>query len=306
MSQGREKRSHGLAHDRLAISLPRMTYLSAQTANKQSITRTITSSVTSHLDELASALGPLLFPGGVSEAVDMRAVCLATAALLQRDYEALAHADREVARERTEDDQMRVQRDEVLSTLREAVFRYRDLVSAVYGAEQVKACGLAGRVPDHPEALVAFARNAAGKLPALAEAQDRSPFIQFDLEAVTADLLAKTERLEASLTSVATDMRETQAAQSQRNQADEAWRRHYNPVASMVESLFRLADMDHQADRVRPTRRRRAGAPEPDDVSGQVPEVALGSEPGTSAGKQPRRRAARGVAARARPRPARL
>lgn len=287
MSQGREKRGRGLARDRFAISLPRMTYLSTQTANKQSITRTITSSMTSHLDELASALGPQLFPGGVPQGVDLRAMCQATAGLLQRDYEALAHWDREVARERTEDDQARIRRDEDMSLLREAVFRHRDLVSAAYGPEQVKACGLAGRIPEHPEALVAFARNVVGKLPGLASAQGRAPFIQFDLEAVTADLLAKTDGLEASLTAVATDMRETQAAQHRRIQADDAWRRHYGPVASMVESLFRLAGMDHQADRVRPTRRRRAGAPELDDVSGQVPGDEPGSEPGNLPGSTP-------------------
>lgn len=242
-----------------------MTYLSVQTASIQSITRTLAWALRAHLDPVAEKAGGVLFPAGVPPGVDMRAVCLGFTESLERRADEVGHRDRDVARERYEDDEARNRRDQAAGELRAGMFQIRDAASSAFGVEILGALGLSGRIPEQCDPLLAFARNTAAALPAQAMRQSSKAFVQFDVVAAATDLDQLANNLSAALTDVARDMRETQMAQAARNEAVERWRAHYVVVANLIEGLLRMAGFDHIADRVRPTRRRRAGEAEPED-----------------------------------------
>jgi hypothetical protein len=243
-----------------------MTYLSAQATSIQSITRHINWALRAHLDPVVQKAGEILFPGGVPPGVDMRAICLSFIDVLQRSADGVAHQDREVARERSEDDAARAKRDQAAGNARAGLFAVRDAASSAFGADILSTIGLSGRIPDQTEALLTFLRNVATSLPALATRQHANAFVQLDVVAAAAELTLLADLLASALADVARDMRETQMAQSQRNEAVDRWRQNYSMVANLIEGLLRAAGFHHVADRVRPTRRRRAGETEPEDT----------------------------------------
>ena len=257
-----------------------MPTISTTPANKQAITRTVTSSVRSHIDELVLGIEAILYPTGVPQGFDLRSFFVALADTLDRDYNVVADADREVAREVGEDQQARNLRDEHITTLRESLFQVRALVNMALGTNssaQLDAIGLSGRVPDRAEPLVPFARNVAEKLAALQRPASTPTFVQFDVAAAAADLRTKADALDTALTALARDVRETQAMQNAHSIATSAWQRHYTPIARIIEGSFLLADMNHQAERVRPTSRRNAGRPEDADLGND--DTGTGSAP---------------------------
>lgn len=242
-----------------------MTYLSVQATSIQSITRTITWALGAHLDPVVQKAAEILFPGGVPPGVDMRAICLSFMEVLQRSADDVAHRDREVARERSEDDTARASRDLAAGKVRGGLFAIRDAATSAFGPEVLTTIGLSGRIPEQAEALLAFARNVATKLPALAALPRKNAFAQLDIDVAAAELTLLADALADALTGVARDLRETQMAQSQRNESVDRWRQNYSMVANLIEGLLRAAGFHHVADRVRPTRRRRAGEAEPED-----------------------------------------
>jgi hypothetical protein len=242
-----------------------MTYLSVQATSIQSITRTLTWALRAHLDEVAVKAGEVLFPGGVPPGVDMRAMCLGFIEVLERNASEVAHRDREVARERTRDDDARVLRDLATGEARINLSLIRDGASSAFGAEALRTIGLGGRIPEQADALLAFTRNTATKLPLLATRASAKAFVQFDVVAAATELDQLANQLADALANLARETRSTQMAQGTRNEAVARWRTHYTTVANLVEGLLRMAGFDHVADRVRPTRRRRAGEAEPED-----------------------------------------
>jgi hypothetical protein len=264
-----------------------MTYLSTQAVAIQSITRNINSALLAHLDPVAQKAGELLFPAGVPPGIDMRVVCLGFTGLLQTSADGVAHCDREVARERSEDDDARAKRDQAAGNARGGLFSVRDAASSAFGADILSTIGLSGRIPEQSEALLTFTRNVATTLPALATRPSANSFVQLDVVVAAAELTLLSDVLASALTGVARDMRETQMAQSQRNEAVERWRQNYSMVANLIEGLLRAAGFHHVADRVRPTRRRRAGETEPEDTLeppiGDAPADDIGTpDPGAT------------------------
>jgi hypothetical protein len=253
-----------------------MTYLSAQATSIQSITRNLNWALQAHLDPVVQKAGEILFPGGVPPGVDMRAVCLSFIELLQRSADDVAQRDRDVARERSEDDTARAKRDEAVGNTRGGLFSVRDAASSAFGADVLSTIGLSGRIPDQAEPLLTFTRNVATNLPALATRPFIKPFVQLNVMSAGAELTLLADLLESALADVARDMRETQMAQSQRNESVDRWRQNYSMVANLIEGLLRAAGFHHVADRVRPTRRRRAGETEPEDTL----EPPIGDAPG--------------------------
>jgi hypothetical protein len=243
-----------------------MTYLSAQATSIQSITRHINWALRAHLDPVVQKAGELLFPQGVPPGVDMHAICLSFIEVLQRSADDVAHRDRDVARERAEDDDARARRDQAAGNARGGLFVVRDAASSAFGADVLSSIGLSGRIPDQVEALLTFTRNVATNLPALATRQQANTFVQLDVTGAAAELTLLADLLASALSDVARDLRETQMAQSQRNEAVDRWRQNYSMVANLIEGLLRAAGFHHVADRVRPTRRRRAGETEPEDT----------------------------------------
>lgn len=242
-----------------------MTYLSTQATSIQSITRTITWALRSHLDPVVQKAGEILFPQGVPPGVDLWAVCQGFIDLLQRSADEVAHRDREVSRERIEDDDARARRDRAAQDARGGLFAIRDAASSAFGPEALSTIGLSGRIPEHAEPVLALARNVAALLPGLATRERTNEFVQLDPDAAVVELTALSDTLSGALADVARDVRETQMSQGLRNEATARWRLHYGMVANLIESLLRAAGFHHVADRVRPTRRRRAGEAEPED-----------------------------------------
>jgi hypothetical protein len=247
-------------------SFSHMTYLSTQATAIQSITRNLNSAMLTHIDAVARKAGELLFPRGVPPGLDMRAVCLGFTGLLQTSADEVADRDRDVARERSEDDVARANRDDAVGNTRGGLFAVRDAASGAFGESVLSSIGLNGRIPEQAEPLLTFTRNVATSLPALAGRPFIKPFVQLDVTGAAAELTLLADLLGGALNDVARDMRETQMAQSQRNEAVDRWRQNYSMVANLIEGLLRAAGFHHVADRVRPTRRRRAGETEPEDT----------------------------------------
>jgi hypothetical protein len=243
-----------------------MTYLSSQATAIQSITRTINWSLEAHLDAVVERASAFLFPHGVPPGLDMRAVCRGFMDLLQRDADEVGYRDRDVARERSEDDDARATRDLRAEDVRASLFAIRDAASSAFGADVLSSIGLSGRIPEHPEPLLTYARNTAAIIPSLAARPRANAFVQLDVAVAAGELDQVCGSLSDALIGVARDMRETQMAQSQRNEAVDRWRQNYSMVANLIEGLLRAAGFHHVADRVRPTRRRRAGETEPEDT----------------------------------------
>lgn len=245
-----------------------MANISKAAGNKRGITRTIVSTVKVNKQPLSKQLEVLLFGGAPPPALTMEQVVDAFVNVLQCDYDAVEICDQEVATERSQDKQKRAQRDGYVTRVRQRVLSLRGAVDADYGPAAVSGLGLAGELPESPDQLVTHTRNVLKQvadsldtyepiLPDIAPA-DLTPRI----EGITRDLAL----LEGVIEALGNDLRETQAAQDARNKANARWSKHYGPVASIVENLFRLAEMQAHADRVRPTNRRRAGLPEQIDV----------------------------------------
>ena len=246
-----------------------MVEISTQTANKQAITRTVVSSLGTHGDALSSKLETLLFPGGAPADLTVRGFCEALLQLLQKDIEEVVRCDQEVARESGEDREAREARGSEAAALRQLMFRVRSALDSVGGEKAVAQGGLGGRIPDKPGALLPFARNVAKQVVTVTVVG--GGLVTFDVNTAASIVSEAADRLEQALDNVANDTRETQAARSAHDDADATWRQHYTPLAGIAERLYRLVGMVHEADRVRPTSRRRAGLPEaPDDAPGET------------------------------------
>lgn len=245
-----------------------MAKISKTTANKREITRTITSSVRANHDTLAANLEQVLFDGPAPVSLTIGEFVEAIVVRLEKDYEALEFHDREVASEVAQDRQKRTRRDDIASRLRKRLILLRTLIEGDFGTAAARHLGLSGTTPEVPDQLVAFTRNVLHQLdegmadfePLLPEItpQDIRPRV----DAIAQDLAELTAAIEA----VDRDVRETQDAQNFRNQALARWTQDYAPVAGIIENLYRLAQMPAHAERVRPTSRRRAGQPEPEDL----------------------------------------
>lgn len=242
-------------------------------ANKRAITRTVASSAQANHTALEENLEQVLFGGTAPAPLTIGIVVQAIAAVLQDNYENLEVQDREVATEVAQDRQKRETRDETAARLRQRLIALRTIIEADYGSAATAHLGMSGETPLVPDQLITYAQNVLRRLddgfgnfkPLLPEITP--PDFTPRTDAITQDITSLADAVAA----VDQDVRETQDAQNLRNLALTQWTQNYVPVASIIENLYRLAQMPAHAERVRPTSRRRAGTPEPEDIQDEIP-----------------------------------
>ncbi|TDP75212.1 hypothetical protein DFR33_10477 [Bradymonas sediminis] len=244
-----------------------MAAISKTTANRRMITHTLASSVDTQGGQLAGALNAVLFEGNPPDPLTMSAVIGAVIRVLQRDYAELNRLDQLVAKEKAQAEKKRVLRDQQIARVRQRVFSIRSLLEGSFGGEAIPAMGLGGRTPEGCDALITHGRNIQAQLEeGLSSYETLFGLERPNLGAMSAELGRDLDQLEAAVDAVRVEVRETEDAQAAHNRANEAWSRHYAPVAGILENLYRLAEMNAHADRLRPTSRRRAGLPEAADI----------------------------------------
>ncbi len=251
-----------------------MAKITKMVASKRSITRTIASSVLANHEALGARLEEVLFGGQPPVPLTMADVAKAIGLKLEADYDVLEDHDREVATEVAQDSVKRNRRDAIATRLRQRLISLRGTVDADFGAAAVAHLGMSGNTPEVPDQLVTHGQNVLKRLkddfddfPALLPELGRPDFT------VRADAIAKdVADLQATMAALDQDLRETQGAQTLRNRSVEQWNKNYSPVASIIEGMYRLAQMPEHAERVRPTNRRRAGVPEPEDLENTTPQ----------------------------------
>jgi len=261
-----------------------MAKISRLSANKYAIHRNIASSVSANSYTLSKRVEAKLFPHGVPPSLSMEKVIHALVEVLSSRYDTFAEQDRRVATESARDRFKRSERDACVAELRQGVIATRGVIEGFWGREASRSVGLIGETPERPWELLVYARHAHRGLEA--GLGDFKPLLGIsvpDTTEMAAGLKAQIDALDAKLSALGLEERGTQDAQNKRLEAAEDWNRHYVPVASIVESLYRLVDMPAHAERVRPTSRRRAGEAEAVDLE-SVDDVGMIEDIGPSAG----------------------
>lgn len=243
-----------------------MSQISKTTADRGKITRTITSTVDANSQEAGSAFEKLLFPNGVPPNLTAEDVLIAISGVLGRRYQTLEAADIERASETQDDDALRDLRDSLVPETRDQVMAIESIVEAHWGERGVGAVGLEGNTPRSPDHLLHYGRNVSSKLARLDNMDTRLSVNPPPLDQLADELDDLLDELAGVIDDLQIDVRETENARAERNRALDEWDETYSPVASIVENIFRLAELEAQAERVRPTSRRRSGRPEPEDL----------------------------------------
>lgn len=255
-----------------------MAQISRTTAQKSAISRTIGSTVEVNHEEVGARLDRLLFPDGVPADLTMSTVVQAVGDVTRRNAAAFEGAERFLATERSEDRRLREARDKGVEELRLVLIKARGAIVNYWGEHAAQDVGFVGTTPETAELLLSYARNVQEKLGRGFD--DYEVDMPSDLDLGRPDpanlataIEARATALEQAVNACGVEERETQAALNARDKAEAAWSRHYSPVASIIEGLFRLAEMPELAERVRPTARRRAGLVEEADL-GEMEEEA--------------------------------
>lgn len=254
-----------------------MAKISRLSGNMYAIHGNIASSVRVNSYTLSKRVEAKLFPGGVPSSVGVEDVIHALVEVLTRRYETFAELDRRVASELSRDRFLRGDRDVCVVELRQGVIAIRGVIEGFWGRGACRSMGLVGETPERPWDLLIYARQVHRGLEA--GLADHKPLLGIsvpDTAELAAGLKMKIDALDAKLSELGLEERGTQAAQNERGEAVEDWNRHYVPVASIVENLYRLADMPAHAERVRPTTRRKAGEAEAMDLEGVEGVEVLG------------------------------
>ena len=244
-----------------------MAAISKMTANRRMITRTLTSSVETQCAELSVRLHILFFQGIPPDPFTLDSILSAAITLLQDDYDRLAETDQHVATKKGMEKQKRALRDKTAARVRQRLYSTRSLLEGYFPPDAIEATGLSGRTPEAVDALITHARNVQKQLgEGIYNYETLLGLERPNVHQMATRLGQDVDQLEAAVDELDFSVRETQQAQLAHNQAGDTWASHYAPVARLLESLYRLADMDPHADRLRPTARRRAGLPESIDL----------------------------------------
>ena len=244
-----------------------MAKISQRTANKRGIQRNIKSSVETHAEALNERLEKKLFPGGPPEDLTIGDVTMAICDLLAVTYARFQKADHVVATETAQDRRHRVRRDKAVTDLRASIINTRSVVGGVWGDAGRQHVGLSGQTPETPDALLTYAENAWEQLTAgLDDFETVLKVDPPDISQYADHMKAKIDELDEAVETLQINIRGTQDARSEREEVAQDWGNDYVPVATIVEHLFRLADMPEHAERVRPTSRRRSGLAEDEDL----------------------------------------
>ena len=246
-------------------------------------------------EHLLSAMNQHAIPTA-SEVDEARKSHKARVMYVDKTLEALAHslearlgqleaAESALAREAREDAEVRGARDARKEGLGQLLSQLAEAVHSAWGREVVVRLSLEGRTPQNTAALLTAARAvlvATDPMPELPP--PTSAWNAPDLDGARAALLALTREVEAELSALAEDTRQTQLARAARDEALAAWRREFALASAFTRALLDYAGKSDLAARVLGPRARRAGGddPEGDDPTLDVDaplEPNLPSEP---------------------------
>lgn len=244
-------------------------------AHARTLTRSVTTALQVHARTAADDLD------AQREAVGARPLQLAVPLeVAQHDIEAslqaLSEADFALSRETHEDADAREARDAIFARLFDRVSATSQGIYLLYGAEGLKRLRLHGSTPQTHERLVSFARGfviASTPLPPLPT--PRHAFQTLHIEAARDAISADTDALDASITALTRETRQTQLLRVDRDKALLAWRRHLTLAIALTRATLVFNGQRELADRVLPTDRQVArNNPEPQPEAPDTPEPA--------------------------------
>ncbi len=212
---------------------------------------------------------------------------------IQDNNTQLVDADRLLATERSEDSALRDARDALVNEARELVDDLLTIVTVTFGAHIANTFGL-DKIPTDPTALTELLQRTSSALLAFDWPAPRRANQTFDAKTWAADLISAAKGLKANTTALATDLRQTDKALSQRNLQQSVNDASFIHGAGVVESFCRFADTPkllHVADRIRPSKRRPGQTndlaegltppPEPTDETNEIPVTEPSPTPET-------------------------
>ena len=188
--------------------------------------------------------------------------------------------------------QVRDERDEQATVLRDMLIATRGEVRECFGGDSLRIYRLDERNPASREGLARY----AGAVLALLEQNPRTEVDVLGKAVSTmemaASLSAALGAYRSGLDNAAREARETEIARVRRAQSEARFRRVLFNVAAILVGYLRLAGLDALADRIRPKRARGGAAvdPEAPDTEEPAPDVPAPDvpAPGSSTTTRPR------------------
>lgn len=231
---------------------------SKQVSDRAKASRALVQSLETNSTAIVEALESTLSRGAAKpkKLGDLGALFAAMGELVGAASEALEAADQAHELEMADDVAPRDARDVAAGLVREVMVDLRSALVAAYAPAALRATGLAGSAPQDPQVLLTYGKTV---LEGLAQADLGAPKragLRVDVKAFSKDLGANLAELEASLSTVAREVREGEATLSAKTKALTENDRVYQRAASAIEALARLGGREDIADKVRPSTRR--------------------------------------------------
>ncbi len=170
----------------------------------------------------------------------------------------LREAERRNRDQKARETKARGRRDADVKRVNAKVGRVRKVLTGVYDDQQAAEIGLARRNARDPEVLLEQAATLAVHLGRseleLAEAQLGG--IDVDAPQLAQDVKPSADRLRRSLSGLRREVKRTEATQIAKDEAMAEFNHGFLWIARSIESQLRLAGLEEQAARVRPSSRR--------------------------------------------------
>ena len=162
--------------------------------------------------------------------------------------------------EQDEDQGAREKLERAQEDLVAALRRARASIEGVVGAPALHRFALQHTPPaTSREALAHYADAAVTRLTASSKKLDNEFGVSLDTAQVGDALRQRFELFEETKDALKQETRQTQAERDDRDEAEASFQRLLVNAARMLEGALRLAELDHAADRVRPTHTKASG-----------------------------------------------
>lgn len=219
-------------------------------------------------------------------ALDTGVLIDAIAGAIEGDAQALEAAMQAHRDELDDDGAVREARDAQAQSVYEQLIELRSLLDGVYGRPALVALGQTGALTRRPDRLLIEADTVVRKAEQILPGLEGRLGSQVDPARIVAPLQAAAEGLRQALDAVRQELREADATLLARNAAMEKYDATFSRGATALSALFRLADLDEYARRVRPSGRRPGRTADADDVAD--PEETLDFDPDATVEFTPR------------------
>ncbi len=165
-------------------------------------------------------------------------------------------------REEGEDGDARDERDETAEALRVSTSLTARSIETTFGRKVLIKMSLAGTVPSAADTLNTFVKAFINATSAedFAPPAPINPHVAFNFAAARAEIVAQHAALQAALTALTTEERQSQQARSDRDVALAAWRQELRFARDEARSILIRAGKDDLAARILPTDRQIDGA----------------------------------------------